>query len=162
MKNPRGIIVAAVLTLASVGQIVLAILLYDPNGSAIIINIGWGFMLLSAIFGWLPMVTFRKWGDVPEGKGYVATTTVVDRGLYAIVRHPQYLAGIFMSVALLLITSHWAVALTGIIAAAADYISMIDEEDALLEKFGDAYRDYMDRVPRANFLLGIVRLLQKK
>jgi protein-S-isoprenylcysteine O-methyltransferase Ste14 len=162
MKNMRDIILGATVTIAAVGQIVLAILLYNPDGNVAIINIGWGILWLSAIFGWLPIYTFRKWGGVPKGKGYVSTTVLVDRGVYAIVRHPQYLAGILVSVALPLISQHWAVALTGVVAAVTDYISMIYEDASAVEKFGEAYRDYMQRVPRANFLLGVVRLLQRK
>jgi protein-S-isoprenylcysteine O-methyltransferase Ste14 len=30
-----------------------------------------------------------------------------------------------------------------------------------IEKFGDAYREYMERVPQINFILGIIRQLQK-
>jgi protein-S-isoprenylcysteine O-methyltransferase Ste14 len=128
MKNPRAIIIAAVLTLAAVGQIVLVILLHNPEANATIINIGWGILWLSALFGLLPIYTFRKWGGVPKGKGYIPTTILVDRGVYAIVRHPQYLAGILMSLALYLVSRHWAVALTGVLAMATSYISMVDEE----------------------------------
>jgi protein-S-isoprenylcysteine O-methyltransferase Ste14 len=162
MKNPRAIIIAAVLTLAAVGQIVLAILLHNPEANATIINIGWGILWLSALFGLLPIYTFRKWGGVPKGKGYIPTTILVDRGVYSIVRHPQYLAGILMSLALYLVSRHWAVALTGVVAMATSYISMVDEEASAMEKFGEAYRDYMRRVPRMNFLLGIARLLKSK
>jgi hypothetical protein len=31
-----------------------------------------------------------------------------------------------------------------------------------IEKFGDAYRDYMERVPQINFILGIIRQLQNR
>jgi hypothetical protein len=31
-----------------------------------------------------------------------------------------------------------------------------------IKKFGDEYRQYMQRVPQMNFLLGGVRLLQRK
>jgi protein-S-isoprenylcysteine O-methyltransferase Ste14 len=157
----RDIIIAAVLTLASVGQIVLAFVLYDPEGNVTVINLGWLVLWISAIFGWLPIYTFKKWGKVPAGKGYVHTTTLVDKGVYAIVRHPQYLAGILMSIALPLISQHWAVALPGIVALVMLYFSIVDEEASSIEKFGEAYEEYMQRVPRLNFVLGIYRLLRK-
>jgi protein-S-isoprenylcysteine O-methyltransferase Ste14 len=34
---------------------------------------------------------------------------------------------------------------------------MREEEQSNIEKFGDAYKRYMQVVPRANFLLGIIR-----
>ena len=86
-------VMGALLTLAALAEIICAALLYNQNGSDLVTNIGWGILWLSAVFGWLPIITFRKWGKV-KGKGYIHTTVLVDRGVYAIVRHPQYLAGI--------------------------------------------------------------------
>jgi hypothetical protein len=64
---------ASILTIAALGQITLAFLLYKPEGNQLLINIGWGVLLLSAVFGWLPLYAFRKKGEV-RGKGYIHTT----------------------------------------------------------------------------------------
>ena len=37
------------------------------------------------------------------------------------------------------------------------WFAVIEEEKRNIEKFGDAYRDYMKRVPRINPIAGIVR-----
>ncbi|MBM4029289.1 MAG: hypothetical protein FJ280_28415, partial [Planctomycetes bacterium] len=66
-----------------------------------------------SIFGWLPIFTFKKMGGVSKGQSYIHTTALVDRGIYAIVRHPQYLAGILMGMALPFISQHWLVAVPG-------------------------------------------------
>ena len=150
-----------VVTVAAVGQIILALVLYDPEANAAIINTGWGILWLSAIFGWLPIYTFRKKGEV-KGRGYIHTTKLVDSGVYGIVRHPQYLAGVLMSIALPLITQHWLVAALGIIAAVIYYVGTFEEEKNCIEKFGDAYKQYMEKVPRMNFIVGILRLLQRR
>lgn len=39
---------------------------------------------------------------------------------------------------------------------------MMEEEKRNLEKFGDAYRDYMKRVPRVNLVVGIIRRLSHR
>ncbi|MBN1305198.1 MAG: isoprenylcysteine carboxylmethyltransferase family protein [Anaerolineales bacterium] len=149
---------AVLLTIAAVGQIVLAILFYNPAGDELVINLDWGVFMLSAIFGWLPIFTFRKKGKV-EGRGYIHTTILVDSGIYGIVRHPQYLAGILICVALSLITPHWLVIALGGIAAVIYYLDTCEEEKGSLEKFGAAYEHYRERVPRMNFLAGIVRAI---
>lgn len=156
------IITTTILILTALGQIILAILLYDPNANTAVINLGWVILWISAIFGWLPIFTFKKWGGVPKGKGYIHTTELVDQGIYAIVRHPQYLAGMLISLALPLITHHWAVAVLGVVTAAIYYLNTFDEEASVIEKFGDQYREYMQRVPRVNFLLGTYRILTRK
>jgi protein-S-isoprenylcysteine O-methyltransferase Ste14 len=162
MRSTKDFIMATVLTLAAVGQIVLAFLLYNKDGNEAIINMGWMILSISAIFGWLPIFTFKKWGEVSKGKGYMHTTVLVDRGVYAIVRHPQYLAGILMGLALPLISQHWVVAALGILVIVITYLNTYDEEVSTIAKFGDEYRQYMRRVPRVNFLLGIIRLLRRK
>jgi protein-S-isoprenylcysteine O-methyltransferase Ste14 len=49
-----------------------------------------------------------------------------------------------------------------VIAIAINYADTFNEEASNIAKFGDEYREYMQRVPRLNFLLGIYRLLAKK
>jgi protein-S-isoprenylcysteine O-methyltransferase Ste14 len=149
-----------VITVVAVGQIALCILLYDSTVSSTLINLGWLVLWVSAIFGWLPIFTFRKKGEV-RGRSYIQTTKLVDSGVYAIVRHPQYLAGALLSVALAMITPHWSVIALGVVAIPIYYFTTSDEESQNIKKFGDAYLDYMQRVPRMNFILGIIRLLQR-
>jgi protein-S-isoprenylcysteine O-methyltransferase Ste14 len=162
MKRVRVVISAVVLTVAAVGQIILSFLLYNESGHVIIRNAGWVILWISAIFGWLPIFTFQKWGGVPKGKGYVHTTVLVDRGVYGIVRHPQYLAGILMGVGLSLIAQHWVVGVLGTVVAITSYADTFEEERALREKFGAEYEAYRGRVPRVNFVIGIERLLWRK
>lgn len=150
---------AVILTLAALGQIGLAIALYDPQGNVLLINLGWGVMMLSALFGWLPILTFRRYGKV-QGAGYIHTTVLVDKGVYAIVRHPQYLAGILLNIALPMISQHWLVIPPGVVAAVSIYADIFNEEQGCLEKFGDEYRSYMSRVPRLNFVLGVLRVMR--
>jgi len=162
MKRPLTLLSAILLTVSAGGQIVLALLLYNPAGSALLETAGWGVLWLSAVFGWLPIFTLRRHGGVPGGKAYVHTTRLVKRGVYGIVRHPQYLAGVLLAVALPLIARHWLVALPGAAAIFIYYHDTFAEESACVRKFGDDYRRYMERVPRLNFAAGIVRRLRER
>ncbi len=156
MSKKIVIIYSILLTIAAVGQFVLAIVLHNPDGNVLVINVGWGVLMLSGVFGWLPIFTFRRKGQV-EGKGYINTTVLVDSGVYGIVRHPQYLAGILISIALTLISPHWLVAVFGLASIGIYYASTYGEEKNNVEKFGEAYLRYRENVPRLNFVLGIIR-----
>jgi protein-S-isoprenylcysteine O-methyltransferase Ste14 len=162
MKHARYILSATLLTIAAVGQVALSFILYNPTANEFIRNLGWVVLWISAIFGWLPIFTLSKWGGVPKGKGYVHTTLLVDRGVYRIVRHPQYLAGILLGAGLSLVVQHWIVAILGFVVAIISYTDTFEEEQALLQKFGKAYEDYQMQVPRVNYIAGIARLLQRK
>lgn len=161
MKNTRTIVSAVVLTFVAGGQIILAFLFYNANANTTLINAGWGVLWISAVFGWLPIFTFRKWGGTPKGKSYIHTTKLVDRGVYALVRHPQYLAGMLLASGLCLISQHWAVWVLGVMAVMIYYADILEEEKQSREKFGQEYKAYMQRVPRVNFVLGIIRLLRR-
>jgi protein-S-isoprenylcysteine O-methyltransferase Ste14 len=159
--NRKSTISGLVLTITSVSQIILAFILYNPAANECLINTGWIILMLSAVFGWVPIFTFRKRGGV-IGRGYINTTRLVDSGIYAIVRHPQYLAGILISVALPFITQHWLVILPGLASILINYLDTYLEEEQNVEKFGDAYIQYMKRVPRLNFILGSIRCIFPK
>ena len=160
--NTRDVILTVLLTFVAVGQIVLAILLYADHANDVVRNTGWGILWVSAIFGWLPILTLKRWGGVVKGKSYVHTTQVVDRSIYSIVRHPQYLAGILMGLALALIAQHWIVGVLGIAAISIYYVNTFDEERKVLEKLGNDYSRYTQVVPRLNFLLGIIRAVKRR
>jgi len=162
MKGAKAIILAVILTIVAIGQIILSFLLYNKNGSPIIRNIGWIVLWISAIFGWLPIYTFKRWGGVPKGKSYMQTNVLVNRGVYAIVRHPQYLAGVLISVALTLIAQHWLVGVLGAVAIVIYYVDTFEEEESAVKKFGEGYQRYSESVPRLNFVIGIIRVLRHR
>jgi protein-S-isoprenylcysteine O-methyltransferase Ste14 len=144
----------------TVAQLVLAFLVRRP-GSEALRSAGWIVWWIAAILGWLPILVLRRKGGVAKGDSYVKTTELVDTGIYAIVRHPQMgTTWLLMCFALMLIAQHWSSVALGVPAMVLAYLDLLKADQRLVEKFGDAYRRYMERVPRVNFLLGIVRLLQ--
>ncbi len=161
MRDKKMMLHGVLITIGAVGQIVSAIAFYDPEGSEWRINAGWFILMLSGLFGCLPIYTFRRLGRV-EGRGYMRTSVLVDRGIFSIVRHPQYLAGVLMAIAFPMITWHWTVIILGLIAAPVYYLDTYVEEERCIQKFGDEYLEYMKRVPRMNFLLGLWRVIRRK
>ena len=123
---------------------------------------GWIIWALSVIFGWLPIYTFKIKGGVGKGKSYMHTSVLVDSGLYAIVRHPQYTAGILFSMALILFSQTWIIAAIGLGIAILLYLDILEADKYEIQKFGDAYKRYMKKVPGTNFMLGIIRILRNK
>jgi len=110
-----------------------------------------------------PIVMFPRRGKVPEGKSFVNTTRLVDTGIYAVVRHPQYLGGILsLFLATLLFYPHWLFLVLGIPGAALLYWSTFEEEKRVIGRFGNEYRHYAERVPRMNLILGIVRATKRR
>ncbi len=110
-----------------------------------------------------PIVMFPRRGGVPKGKSFVSTTRLVDTGIYAVVRHPQYTGGIYaIFLANFLANPHWLFGVLGAAGVATVYLSCREEDKALIEKFGDDYKGYIRRVPGMNFIVGIIRLARRR
>jgi protein-S-isoprenylcysteine O-methyltransferase Ste14 len=103
---------------------------------------------------------FRKKGRVQKGKSYINTTQLVDTGIYSIIRHPQYVTFILWAIAGMLLFQHWIIILLGIPIIPLTYVDLVRADKNAITKFGDDYAVYMTKVPRSNFVLGIIRYLQ--
>ena len=159
--NRVDLVLACLYTPLMILQLVLFFLHSNYLGIDILAYIGMVIWALSAVFGIVPIYTFRKRGGVAQGESYIKTTKLVDTGVYSIVRHPQHLAGLLLIIALMFTTQHWLSVIAGAIAFAASYFDTVRADAPLVEKFGDDYRLYMKRVPRLNFLLGIIQRMRR-
>ncbi len=88
--------------------------------------------------------------------GNNVTTTVITRdthclithGPYRFVRHPLYSLGILLYASLALTIGSWLLAAAAAAGFTLALVRLPKEESALVERFGDAYRDYQRRTPR--------------
>ena len=151
-------------TILFISQIIVGIyLLSEVSQIEILAYFGVGLYVFSGIvFGWFPVIEFRKRGGVRKGKSYIHTTKLVDTGMYSIVRHPQYVSFMLWAIAGMLLFQHWIIILLGIPVFPLTYIDLIKADRDAIERFGDDYKAYMKKVPRANFLEGIIRQFRKR
>ncbi len=146
--------------LQAIGGIIYGVLFGPSLGLQTLFYLGWAILPLGLLFLFSIVVYFRRDGKPGEGKGLMNTTALVDSGTYAIVRHPQALGTILSMYAAALISQHWLVTITGVILSVLFYRWIMKQEERLLIKFGVDYKRYMQKVPRMNFIVGIVRLLR--
>lgn len=125
----------------------------EPNNIVALQYIGWTFWIIGITLVILSysIVYYRK------------VKVLIDSGIYSIVRHPMYLGWILaIFVATIFLHQHWLFVVIGIPGIASVYLISRQEEQLNIEKFGDDYRLYMQKVPRTNLLLGIIRLVQRR
>ena len=133
-----------------------------PDGDLLWLRFAGVFGLaLAVVFIFLPFVHLKKYGESGNRKNYMETTVVADRGLYAIVRHPQYLGYVLLFAGFALLSQHWVTYLIAAGGIAVLYIQAVAEEHFCQEKFGVAYERYMARVPRFNLILGLWRIIKR-
>jgi protein-S-isoprenylcysteine O-methyltransferase Ste14 len=96
------------------------------------------------------------------------TILLMQEGIYGIIRHPGNLSSsIFFSTIPILLSPYMPFTFLSIIAIifiiVLHYYACCKEERVLdIKKWGDQYREYMQRVPRWNFILGFWRYFQRK
>ncbi len=141
----------------------------------------YGILIISTIFlynsadltkllyaGWIILtfgIIFLLWSSKSRKKGYVEDIdkeALVESGLYAFVRHPEFLGHMLIIFALIVISQHWISLVVGAVLIVLLCLAMIEEEKRNLKKFGKAYRDYMERVPRINLIAGIIKQIRSK
>ena len=160
--TPRDVILMSVETLSFVAQVVLCILFFNSLKLNWLLYLGGAIFVFAMVLGWRARVAFETEGESREGESWLHTRTVVTSGIYAVVRHPMYLSFLLISLTLVCLSQHWLNAVLGAILMGLLYNDMRREEKSNIERFGDDYRNYMERVPRMNFVVGIVRLVRRR
>lgn len=108
------------------------------------------FGLVLALIG-LPLIVwmFRSLGNnITDTVQTRQNAQLVVRGPYRYIRHPLYAFGALFFVGLILMTANALILVCGVIALALLLLRTPAEEDQLVAKFGDSYRDYMAQTGR--------------
>lgn len=75
--------------------------------------------------------------------------TLISNGIYQYVRHPMYTSVWLWCVAQALLLPNWIAGLAGIISFGIVYVLRVgNEEQMMLEQFGNDYKAYMQRTKR--------------
>ena len=89
-------------------------------------------------------------------------TGLIDWGIYGIVRHPMYAGAMLAFLSWIFFLPHWIILSVSLVNIAIVYGFILQGERHNLTKFGDAYKGYMETVPRINLFAGIIRHLEIK
>jgi protein-S-isoprenylcysteine O-methyltransferase Ste14 len=156
IKNPY--IYDLIASILSFAIIILSNIL--PRGENNYLKIAGVCLLVVAASIWvLPFIHLKKYGNVNEGDNYYETNKVVEKGIYGIVRHPQYLAYILLTIGFTLLSQNWIIVIISVFTVSLFYIYTVQEENELRNRFGDAYQEYCMRVPRFNLIAGTIHRL---
>lgn len=153
-------IIAAYMLLGSLIQIFLLFFFGNWANLDIIMYLGFISLAISGVLI-LSSNVLKKEGGMEEGKGFV-TTKLVETGIYGVIRHPIYLSLVYLFIGFALISQHPISLFLGLTMPLLCYYFMLKEEKMTIEKFGDDYLQYMNRVPRSNLLKGIWRTFRRK
>jgi len=112
--------------------------------------IGWIGVLLFGVAIWL---LWRSHADL--GRNWTPTLGIRDEhrlvteGVYTHIRHPMYAAHLLWAIAQVLMLHNWIAGYSFLVVAVPQYLLRVnDEENMMLEQFGEEYSAYMQRTGR--------------
>jgi protein-S-isoprenylcysteine O-methyltransferase Ste14 len=108
------------------------------------IGIGFGFASLGLIYWMFKSIGNGITATVATRKEHKLSTS----GPYRWIRHPLYTFGTLAFLSLGLIADSWFIVLLSTLAFILLSLRTPSEEAKLIEKFGDEYREYMNRTGR--------------
>jgi protein-S-isoprenylcysteine O-methyltransferase Ste14 len=109
--------------------------------------VGLAIMVIGIIIRAIAIATLWRYFtvDVSIREGH----ELVDRGLYGVIRHPAYTGSLLSFLGLGFAFGNWlSVGIIAVATIAGFSYRICVEESALIEHFGDRYRDYMQRTKR--------------
>ena len=112
-------------------------------------SVRWAGVAVGAVAGCLLIWTLRSLGkNLTDTVVTRRDHTLVTKGPYQWVRHPFYDAVALSVVANAFVAANWFVLAGGLLTIALLLLRTGREEDRLLARFGDSYRDYTARTGR--------------
>jgi len=82
----------------------------------------------------------------------------ITKGIYHCSRHPLYLASLLIYFSVGIASASWVFLLVFVVQSVSIRIAAVGEEHFCLEKYGEAYLEYIDKTPR---WLGLPKLGRK-
>lgn len=112
--------------------------------------VGWVGVVLFGLAIWL---LWRSHADL--GRNWTPTLairdehTLVTEGVFKCIRHPMYAAHLLWAIAQVLMLHNWIAGYSFLVVAVPQYLLRVDdEEQMMLEQFGEEYTAYVQRTGR--------------
>lgn len=154
-RRQEGLFILVTLRLLGVGGLAgLIAYLINPAGMAwaavpLPVWLRWTGVGLGLIAGWLIIWTFRNLGkNLTDTVVTRKLHTLVTTGPYRWVRHPFYTVAALATLASSLAAANWFFFVAGCLMFLLLVIRTRKEEENLIVRFGDDYRNYMQRTGR--------------
>ena len=125
-----------------------------------LVYIGYALYVTAAVLVIFSFIDLKRKGK-PES-GWERTTTIIDSGVFRIVRHPLYLGAAIWAIGIILVIQSIPSTILGLVAIFCFWMASTGEDKFNIKKFGQEYQKYMVEVPRWNVFKGLGRNVNKR
>lgn len=143
-------------------QFFLFMIYYDFQALEYVRFIGWLLFIPGFLLIMLSRSTLKEYGAPEEGKSWVFSTELVQRGVYSIIRHPFSIGWMIMAIDLALVSQYLLSILCVAIQLPLIAFIIVTEEKMNVGKFETEYINYQKNVPMINLFKGLIRYFLEK
>jgi protein-S-isoprenylcysteine O-methyltransferase Ste14 len=153
-KDKKSTLDLILLGLAGISMILPLVYLFSPwlnfADYALPIWLGWVGVPIFAVGIWM---LWRSHADL--GRNWTPTLglrddhQLVTNGIFKRIRHPMYSAHLLWAIATAMMLPNWLAGFAFLAVSIVQYVTRIgDEEQMMIEQFGDEYLDYIEKTGR--------------
>ncbi len=154
------VIIASIQFLSMVGQVVLMGFFFENHNLYYLPIIGYVLITIAFVFLASGSIVLYEGGEIKEKRR--PRIRFEEKGIYTVIRHPMYLGLMILFIGMMFMSDlRWS-SILAFPSVIIMYYYMIKEESIFIERFGDDFKEYMERVPRLDIFLGIYRIIKKK
>lgn len=125
-----------------------------------LVYIGYALYVPAAVLVIFSFVSLKHKGK-PE-PGWEHTTTIIESGIFRVVRHPLYLGAAIWTIGIILVIQSISSTILGLVAIFCFWMASKKEDEFNIKKFGQEYQKYMEEVSMWNVFRGLKRVVNKK
>ena len=107
---------------------------------------------LNTVWFYIGLITYLLGFSVQISAWQNLATSSVDKpvtkGVYRFSRNPMYIGEFFVYLGIAMLCISWIFLLVVIDYAALSYVLVKSEEQECINKYGDSFQEYLDRIPR--------------
>jgi protein-S-isoprenylcysteine O-methyltransferase Ste14 len=103
--------------------------------------VSWILLILSAYFGLAGFLLLKRKGN--STGNFENTSALVKSGVYSLIRHPLYFSLFLLGTGVMMKEPDPPALIFGVINLVAVYLTSLAEENEMVEKFGEPYKEYM-------------------
>jgi len=108
----------------------------------------------SAFFVISSLISLKHKGK-PQTRDFTASTIFINTGIYGIIRQPMTLGMGIWSIALVFVFQSFLSIILGVLSFFCFWISARKEAEHNIRKFGEVYKEYMEKVTMWDIFIGL-------
>jgi len=136
-----------------ISLLILSWIMWEKGNVVILVYVGYALYVPAFALAVTSVAALKRRGKLKSG--WEHTTVLIEKEVFRVVRHPLYLGGALLSLAILLITQSITSIILGLISIFCFWMASKKEDEFNIEKFGSSYREYMKKVPMWNVFKGL-------